>query len=92
MENVNHPKHYNKSAIECIDAIESAIVGKTGIDAFCIGNAIKYMWRCEEKGGIEDLKKAKWYLDRLIEKTDTKVVDEKTDTKVQNNPKMKSFN
>ena len=63
---VNHPSHYTQGCIECIDCIKSATVGKAGIEAFCVGNAIKYLWRYEEKNGIEDVKKARWYIDRLI--------------------------
>lgn len=64
--NVEHPSHYNQSSIECIEAIKAATVGKTGIEAFCVGNAIKYLWRFEEKNGVEDAKKAAWYINRLI--------------------------
>ena len=49
---VNHPAHYTQGGIECIDCIKSAIVGKVGIEAFCVGNAIKYLFRYEEKNGI----------------------------------------
>lgn len=68
-ENVNHPKHYNSdpSGIECIDVVKYR--------NFCIGNAMKYLWRAGLKGEntqIEDLKKAIWYInceiDRLSEK------------------------
>ena len=55
-----------KRGIECIDCIKSATVGKVGIEAFCVGNAIKYLFRYEEKNGIEDVKKARWYIDKLI--------------------------
>jgi hypothetical protein len=41
-------------------------VGKTGIEAVCTANVIKYVWRYEEKNGAEDLRKALWYLERLI--------------------------
>lgn len=68
VDNVNKPKHYNLGKVECIDAIESATVGKVGIQAVCTANAIKYLWRFEEKGGLEDIKKAQWYLNKLIEK------------------------
>ena len=68
-ERVNHPDHYNKGMIECIDAIESAVSGISGFEGFCIGNAIKYLWRWKHKGGIEDLKKAKWYIDKVIERS-----------------------
>lgn len=65
-DNVNHPSHYNQGGIECIDAIKAATVGKTGIEAFCVGNAIKYLWRYEEKNGLEDVHKSAWYIERLI--------------------------
>ena len=73
-ETVNHPDHYNGNcSVECIDAI----VGMLGIEAtvhFCLGNAIKYMWRKDYKGkGKEDMRKASWYLtqvERLSEEYD----------------------
>lgn len=64
---VNHPKHYTQGKIECIDAIESATVGKVGIEAFYVGNVIKYLWRYEKKNGLEDVKKCEYYLKKLIE-------------------------
>ena len=61
-EAVNHPEHYNKGKIEVIDAIED-----WGLD-FNAGNVVKYVARHQHKAEpIEDLKKARWYLDRLIE-------------------------
>ena len=66
MDNVN-PDHYKKGKVECIDAIESATAELQGIDAVCVGNVIKYIWRFTRKNGVEDLKKAKWYLEKLIE-------------------------
>lgn len=66
-DNVNHPKHYTQGGIECIDAIKAATVGKSGIEAVCVANVVKYLWRYEEKNGVEDVKKARWYLERLIE-------------------------
>lgn len=56
---VNHPKHYNQG-IEAIDYIESHKMD------FNEGNVIKYVTRYKHKNGLEDLKKAKWYLDRAI--------------------------
>lgn len=64
-DNIN-PAHYKKGGIEAIEAIKAATVGKTGIEAVCTANVIKYVWRYEEKNGIEDLRKALWYLERLI--------------------------
>ncbi len=66
-ETVNHPAHYNSlsakcscgKTIECIDVVRHL--------SFNIGNAIKYLWRWEHKGGIEDLKKAIWYINDEIE-------------------------
>ena len=66
-EGVEHPSHYIAGKIECIDAIASALVGQKGIEAFCTGNAIKYLWRWKLKGGVTDLEKAKWYIDRVID-------------------------
>lgn len=63
---VNHPSHYIQGGIECIDSLKAATVSKTGIEAVCTANVIKYLWRYEEKNGIEDVKKARWYIDRLI--------------------------
>lgn len=60
-DNINNPKHYtsHKSGIECIQVTEHF--------GFCLGNVIKYLWRAEEKGApLDDLKKARWYLDREI--------------------------
>lgn len=65
-ETVNHPQHYNAGKVECIDALEAATINLTGIQAFCTANAIKYLWRWKQKGGVEDLRKARWYLDKLI--------------------------
>ena len=60
---VNHPSHYNTGAIEVIDAIEDWGLG------FALGNAVKYIARAAHKGRmIEDLKKARWYLDREIQR------------------------
>lgn len=63
---VNHPQHYTQGGIECIDALKAATVGKRGIEAVCVANVIKYLWRYEEKNGIEDVRKAKFYIDRLL--------------------------
>jgi hypothetical protein len=65
-DNVNHPSHYTQGSIECIDAIEESTKGLLGISAVCVANVIKYIWRYKFKNGIEDLKKARWYLDKLI--------------------------
>lgn len=67
---VHHPSHYTSSpakcsacgaGIECIQVTEAM--------GFCLGNAVKYIWRCDlKKDAIEDLKKARWYIEREIER------------------------
>lgn len=66
-DTINHPAHYTAGGIECIDGIEAATTGLEGGAAYCTGAAIKYLWRWSRKGGVEDLRKARWYIDRLIE-------------------------
>lgn len=70
---VNHPSHYTSSQaicrkcetqIECIDIVRHM--------SFNIGNAVKYLWRFQLKNGLEDLKKARWYLDDLINQEEKK--------------------
>lgn len=63
---VNHPPHYAGGKVECIDALEVATAELTGIEAVCTANAIKYLWRWKKKGGHEDLKKARWYINRML--------------------------
>jgi hypothetical protein len=59
---VNHPPHYtaHPSGVECIQVTEHM--------NFCVGNAVKYLWRADLKNGIEDLEKAAWYVAREIER------------------------
>lgn len=67
MDNVNHPKHYqSKNGLEVIDCIEAFTEGLNGIEAVCAGNVIKYVCRYKSKNGLEDLKKAEWYIKKLI--------------------------
>jgi len=66
---VNHPSHYtgHPSGVECITITEHF--------NFCLGNAIKYIWRAGEKGdALEDLKKARWYLDREIQRREVAII------------------
>ena len=65
---VNNPPHYNKAGIETIEAIQ-AMTGD-GFQSYLQGNILKYLWRYQYKNGIEDLKKAQWYLNRLISEVD----------------------
>lgn len=64
-DNVNHPSHYD-GEIECIDAMIQT-QGVEVVKGFCIVNAFKYLWRWKNKNGVEDVKKAKWYLDKFLE-------------------------
>lgn len=64
-DKVNHPAHYTAGKVECIDALEAATIGLQGIEAVCTANAIKYLWRWKFKNGVEDLSKAKWYINKL---------------------------
>ncbi len=66
-DNVNSPSHYTQGGIECIEAIKAACQGLNGFEGYCTGNAIKYMWRWKHKNKTEDVKKAVWYLNRLIQ-------------------------
>ena len=63
-DNVNNPAHYNQAGIECYDAIEAAL--GDGLEYYLQGNIMKYLWRYRYKNGAEDLRKAKWYLTKLI--------------------------
>ena len=63
---VNSPAHYTYGTIESIQAIEASME-PAAFKGFLKGNVLKYLWRYERKGGIEDLRKAEWYLRRLIE-------------------------
>ncbi|MGO4543249.1 DUF3310 domain-containing protein [Paenibacillus sp. 2TAB23] len=69
-DNVNHPSHYTAGKVECYDALEAATEGLFGIEAVSTANAIKYLWRWKRKNGVEDLRKAVWYINRLIERAE----------------------
>ena len=62
---VNSPPHYNQAGIECIEAILAATHEQR--EGYLQGNIIKYIWRYRYKNGLEDLKKARWYIEKLIE-------------------------
>jgi len=62
-----NPKHYKSAkGLECIDCIEGVVEGLTGIEATDTGNIMKYLWRWKNKDGVNDLKKAQWYINHLI--------------------------
>jgi len=57
---VNHPSHYTQGKIECIEVLEQLDL------PFHLSSVMKYIWRYRDKNGVEDLRKARWYLDRYI--------------------------
>ena len=66
-DNVNHPQHYElPNGLECIDVL-LATQGKDFVMGFCLCNAMKYLYRHKRKNGIEDIKKARWYIDKYLE-------------------------
>lgn len=71
MTDAINPAHYQKGGIECIEAIEASMT-QEAFKGFLKGNCIKYLYRYENKNGVEDLKKAQWYLLRLIGILDNK--------------------
>ena len=69
-DNVNRPSHYTSGEIECIDAIKASMTPEE-FRGFLKGNSMKYIWRYRQKGKpIEDLRKAEWYLKKLIEEVE----------------------
>jgi hypothetical protein len=65
-DQVNHPPHYTEGGIETIEAIEAELTAEE-YRGYMKGNITKYIWRERLKGGTQSLKKAQWYLDRLIQ-------------------------
>ncbi len=68
VDNVNHPSHYT-GRYECIDVMQD-VFGDEATDNFCLCNAFKYIWRARKKNGLEDVKKAVWYLNKYIEEAE----------------------
>lgn len=66
-DNINHPSHYTQGGIETVDYIKAKLT-KEQFEGYCIGNVFKYVSRYRYKGGVEDLKKARWYLEKAIKK------------------------
>lgn len=73
MENVNHPAHYKQGGLEVIDIIDAFTEQCEGKEAFYVGNVLKYICRYKKKNGVTDLKKAEWYLQRLISIEEDKI-------------------
>ena len=76
MTDAINPQHYQKGGVECIDAIEASMT-EEAFKGFLKGNCIKYLYRYENKNGAEDLKKAQWYLSRLLTVLDDDQTKEK---------------
>jgi len=70
-DEIDHPDHYTQGGIECVDAIAAATADKSGPEGALVGPIIKYLWRYRRKGGGQALRKARWYLDRLIERVES---------------------
>ena len=68
-DEINHPDRYAGGKFECIDVM-SDVFGKEAVKHFCLLNAFKYIWRQERKGGVEDIKKAMFYMDYYIKLTE----------------------
>jgi len=66
---VNHPPHYIQGGVECLDAI-AASMSPEAFAGFLKGNALKYIWRYDKKGGVQDLEKAAFYLKKLTSSLD----------------------
>lgn len=74
---VSHPAHYqSEKGIEVIDIIDAFTSDLSGVEAFDVGNVIKYVCRCNGKDGLQDLLKAKWYLEHLINHIENKLEKE----------------
>ena len=69
-EEINHPDRYAGGKFECIEVMAD-VFGKEAVKHFCLLNAFKYIWRQEKKGGVEDVKKAVWFLNKYIELSDS---------------------
>lgn len=67
MKDKINPSHYQRDGMECIDAIKAAVQNLSGAEAYCTGSAIKYLWRWKEKGGKDDLNKAKWFIQNMVD-------------------------
>lgn len=65
-DKINHPKHYNNSLAHCTCGRRLECIDVTRHMSFTIGNAVKYLWRFQDKNGVEDLRKARWYIDDAI--------------------------
>jgi hypothetical protein len=82
-DSINHPPHYNSSGIKCECGRQIECIDIARSLNFNIGNAIKYLWRYKHKNGVEDLKKAIWYINDQI-KVETALIQELSTETVSN--------
>ena len=87
---INHPKHYETDKVECIEAMEIT-QGRGAVMSFCLCNAFKYLWRHNRKNGVEDVKKAQWYLNKYIELAEKEGVPVKPIWKDTKDPTIKDL-
>lgn len=66
IDNVDHPSHYETGKFECIDVMVET-QGAEAVKHFCLCNAFKYLYRHNNKNGVEDIRKARWYIDKYLE-------------------------
>lgn len=79
VDNVNHPSHYkSETGLEVIDVIRAFTEDMNGLEGYYTGNVLKYMCRWKKKNGLEDLKKARVYLNWLIDEMEKKQENQKT--------------
>jgi hypothetical protein len=87
---VSHPDHYKSGKYEVIDIIDEFTKDLTGTEAVCTANAIKYILRWKKKNGIQDVKKAIWYLTHLVEYLESQAIHEETEPQVEKPTKKKN--
>ena len=81
---VNHPSHYKSNyGIEVIDVIEAFTEDLKGVEAVSTANVIKYICRWKKKNGLEDLKKAQWYLDHLVDYIENTETEDYIDIRIE---------
>jgi hypothetical protein len=71
-DEVDKPLHYNNKGMECIDWMAVPVEHLSGMEAYCIGAALKYIFRFKDKGGYQDLEKAIWYLNKCVSENQPK--------------------
>lgn len=86
MKDAINPEHYRRSGMQTIDAIEAMVDGWPPATGYRLGNVLKYLWRHREKGGVESLKKAAWYLQREIAALEAEAVGPQSERHLPRRP------